>query len=50
MQAVKDPDGREIVESLLTEMERRNADIFQGGIRPDTNAVRRLLHLAPKKP
>jgi len=43
LQAVQDPDGREIVESLLLDWERRGA--YQAGIRPDFNAVRKLLNL-----
>jgi SEC-C motif/Protein of unknown function (DUF2384) len=46
LQAVLDPDGREIVESLLLDWERRTDDLgYQVGIRPDFNAVRRLLNL-----
>jgi hypothetical protein len=46
--AVQDPDGKEIVEALLLEWER-SADEgrFSGGIRPDMNAVRKLLNLSP---
>ena len=40
-EAVADPDGREIVESLLMGWERD----YQGSIRPDIDAVRRLLNL-----
>lgn len=48
LQAVDDPDGKEIVESLLLDWERRTADgLYQDGIRPDFNAVRRLLNLPP---
>jgi hypothetical protein len=48
MQAVRDPDGREIVESLLLDWERRADDgVYQPGIRPDFNAVRKLLKLTP---
>ncbi len=48
MQAVGDPDGREIVESLLLEWERRGKEgAYAGDIRPDINAVRRLLSLTP---
>jgi hypothetical protein len=47
LQAVLDPDGKEIVESLLLDWERRADDsAYQAGIRPDFNAVRRLLNLA----
>jgi hypothetical protein len=48
-QAVQDPDGREIVEALLLEWERRGEekDVYPGSLRPDINAVRRLLNLTP---
>jgi Protein of unknown function (DUF2384) len=46
LQAVRDPDGREIVESLLLDWERRTEEgAYQPGIRPDFNAVRKLLSL-----
>jgi hypothetical protein len=46
MDAVKDPDGREIVEALLLDWERGN-DVAPGPrvVRPDVAAVRRLLNL-----
>ena len=48
MQAARDPDGREIVESLLLDWERRaDQGAYQPGIRPDFNAVRKLLKLTP---
>lgn len=48
LQAVGDPDGREIVESLLLDWERRaDEGAYQPGIRPDFNAVRKLLNLQP---
>jgi hypothetical protein len=48
MQAVSDPDGREIVEALLLDWERRaDEGVYQPGLRPDFNAVRRLLKLIP---
>jgi Protein of unknown function (DUF2384) len=48
LQAVRDPDGREIVESLLWDWERHTHEgVCQPGIRPDFNAVRKLLSLAP---
>ena len=48
MQAVHDLDGREIVESLLLDWERRaDQGVYQPGIRPDFNAVRKLLKLMP---
>lgn len=48
-QAVQDPDGREIVEALLLEWERRSEEqgVYPGDIRPDINALRRLLNLIP---
>ena len=46
LQAVGDPDGREIVESLLLDWEHRTAEsAYQPGIRPDFDAVRKLLNL-----
>jgi Protein of unknown function (DUF2384) len=48
LQAVQDPDGREIVESLLLDWEHHGA--YQAGIRPDFNAVRKLLNLPPAMP
>lgn len=48
LQAVQDPDGREIVESLLLDWERRGA--HQAGIRPDFKAVRKLLNLPSTLP
>lgn len=48
MQAVKTPDGLEIVESLLLEMERSMERQFPGKIRPDVGAVRRILKLPPR--
>jgi hypothetical protein len=48
LQAVLDPDGREIVEALLREWERGgDRRAFPGNIRPDIGAVRRLLGLTP---
>jgi len=47
LQAVRDPDGKEIVESLLRDWERDDRGVYPGDIRPDYNAVRRLLDLAP---
>ena len=47
-QAVQDPDGRQIVEALLLEWERDASEgRFPGGIRPDMNAIRKLLNLSP---
>ena len=46
MQAVKDPDGREIVESLLLHWERHEGEgLNDQGIRPDIGALRRILKL-----
>ncbi len=47
LQAVRDADGREIVESLLLEWERRedNQTISPSVIRPDIGAIRNLLNL-----
>jgi hypothetical protein len=46
LQAIADPDGREIVESLLLDWERRTDEgAYQPGIRPDFDAVRKLLNL-----
>jgi hypothetical protein len=48
LQAVRDPDGKEMVEALLLDWERRDkADVFPHQIRPDIGALRRLLNLAP---
>jgi hypothetical protein len=48
LQAIGDPDGREIVESLLLDWERRaDEGAYQPGIRPDFGAVRKLLNLQP---
>jgi hypothetical protein len=46
LQAVRDPDGREIIESLLLEWERRSEEgAYPSGVRPDISAVRKLLNL-----
>jgi hypothetical protein len=51
LQAMGDPDGREIVESLLLDWERRtNQGAYQPGIRPDFEAVRKLLDLPLERP
>ncbi len=49
LQAVKEPDGREIVESLLIGFERGADETFPGAIRPDISVLRRLLNLPQKK-
>lgn len=42
----RDPDGREIVESLLLGWERKfEGPMSPGSFRPDIDAVRRLLKL-----
>src|SRR5437879_5845839 len=48
MQAVKDPEGREIVEALLNEFERRTDETSPGFIRPDFTVLRRRLNLPQK--
>jgi hypothetical protein len=51
LQAVRDPDGREIVESVVLDWERHAGEgAYQIGIRPDFNAVRKLLSLTPAAP
>ena len=46
LEAVADPDGKEMVEGLLLGWERKyEGPLGQGMIRPDLNAVRRLLKL-----
>lgn len=48
LQAVRDPDGKEMVEALLLEWERRDeGDVSPNQIRPDIGALRRLLNLSP---
>jgi hypothetical protein len=48
IEAVRDPDGKEAVEALLLQWERyAEKDLSPNQIRPDINAVRRLLNLAP---
>jgi hypothetical protein len=49
LQAVADPDGREMVEALLQGWERQNEVPGSASIvRPDINALRRLLNLPVK--
>jgi hypothetical protein len=50
IEAVRDPDGREIVEGLLLQWERHFKGVSPGQLRPDINAIRRLLSLAPAMP
>jgi hypothetical protein len=46
MQAVNDPDGREIVDSLLLQWERSvDEGVYTQGIQPDIGALRRILKL-----
>ncbi len=48
IEAVRDPDGKEAVEALLLQWERYvEKDLSPNQIRPDINAVRRLLNLSP---
>lgn len=50
LQAVKDAEGREIVESLVLDMERTMERMFpgDGDIRPDLGVVRKKLRLPPR--
>ena len=46
MEAVRDPDGKEMVEALLLGWEGRDeADVSPNQIRPDIGVIRRLLNL-----
>jgi len=46
MQAVRDPDGKEMVEALLLDWERRDERVISPNqIGPDIGAIRRLLNL-----
>jgi hypothetical protein len=48
LEAVGDPDGKEIVESLLLDWERQTENIAAAGVfHPDINAIRQLLKLTP---
>ncbi len=48
IEAVGDSDGKEVVEALLLQWERHDKrDVSPNQIRPDINAIRRLLNLAP---
>jgi hypothetical protein len=48
LQAVRDPEGKEIVESLLLEWERRVEDgHYSSDVQPDFPAIRKLLDLEP---
>lgn len=47
LEAVRDPDGKEMVEALLLDWERRDErDVSPNQIRPDISAIRHLLNLA----
>lgn len=49
LEAVRDPDGKEMVEALLLQWERHDEkDVSPNQIRPDISAIRRLLNLAPQ--
>jgi hypothetical protein len=49
LEAVGDPDGREMVEALLQGWERQNeAQTNAGIVRPDINALRRMLNMPVK--
>jgi len=51
LEAVADPDGKEVVVSLLLEWERQNEKMSGPGVfHPDINAIRRLLQLTPSAP
>jgi hypothetical protein len=51
LEAVGDPDGKEIVEALLLDWERQTENIADAGaFHPDINAVRQLLKLTPRVP
>jgi Protein of unknown function (DUF2384) len=48
-EAVRDPDGKEMVEALLVQWERHDEqDVSPNQIRPDISAIRRLLKLIPR--
>jgi hypothetical protein len=48
IEAVLDPDGKEMVEALLLQWQRHDEqNVSPNQIRPDINAIRRLLHLVP---
>jgi hypothetical protein len=51
LEAVHDTDGKEMVQALLLDWERRDkAEVSPNQIRPDIGALRRLLNLAPPAP
>jgi len=46
LEAIQDPDGREIVEALLVQWERAASEgVYNQGIRPEIGALRRILNL-----
>ncbi len=45
LEAIKDPDGREIVEALLLDFERKESRANPDVILPDVSALRRILNL-----
>ena len=48
LEAVRDPDGKEMVEALLLDWKRRDErDVSPNQIRPDIGLLRRLLNLVP---
>jgi uncharacterized protein with von Willebrand factor type A (vWA) domain len=50
LQAVKNPDLREIVESLLLDFERHAATSYPPGTAPDFSAIRKRLGVPVRKP
>jgi len=49
MQAVGDPDGKEMVEALLLQWERQDEQAASANqIRPNIGVLRRLLNLVPR--
>jgi hypothetical protein len=49
LEAVRDPDGKEMVEALLLDWERREErNVSPNQIRPDFSVLRRLLNLSPQ--
>jgi hypothetical protein len=49
LQAVKDPDLREIVESLLLDFERHAASSYPPGAAPDFSGIRKRLGVPVRK-
>lgn len=50
LQAVKDPDGREMVEALLNELERAYPSQTPDDVRPNLTKIRKALKLSEKTP